>query len=58
MVKILKNEGTKAQTSAVLANAGLAIAVAKDIGLDEGIALAKESLESDAAYKSFLKLIE
>ena len=58
LLNILKNEGTKAQSSAVLANAGLAISIAKNIDLEEGIRLAKESLEQGESYKSFLRLIE
>lgn len=55
---ILEKKGTKAQNSAVIANAGLAISIAKEISFEEGIALAKESLGSGKALKSFKKLIE
>jgi anthranilate phosphoribosyltransferase len=55
---ILENKGTTSQTHAVLANAGLALATAKSISHLEGIDLAKESIESGSALKSFKKFIE
>ena len=55
---LLKGEGTTAQNSAVLANSGLALSVARNIGLKEGVVLAKESLESGKALTSFKKFIE
>ncbi len=54
---ILNNKGTQAQNHAVLANAGLAIATGKQIGIAEGVAQAKESLESGKALASFKKFI-
>ncbi|OHX67663.1 anthranilate phosphoribosyltransferase [Flammeovirga pacifica] len=54
---ILENKGTEPQQQAVLANAGVAIATGKGISLLEGVAQAKESLESGAAFNSFKKLI-
>lgn len=58
LINVLKNNGSSAQNSAVLANAGLAISLALGVSLEEGINNAKESLESGAAFKSLLKLIE
>ena len=58
LIRILRNEGTVAQTTAVLANAGLAIAVYKNIDLTEGLAQARESVESGRAYQSLKKLVE
>lgn len=58
MLDILQNKGTKAQTQAVLANAAVALSIGKGVNIDNGIALAKESLESGKAYSSFKKLVE
>ncbi|MFY0686899.1 MAG: anthranilate phosphoribosyltransferase [Cyclobacteriaceae bacterium] len=55
--KILNNEGTKAQNDAVIANAGLAIATGKSLSFDEGVAAARESLESGKAKSSFEKFL-
>lgn len=58
MYKILQKQGTEAQVNAVLANAGAALYVAgKSANLEEGILLAKESLESGRAFQSFKKFI-
>jgi anthranilate phosphoribosyltransferase len=58
MYKILQREGTEAQTNAVLANAGAALWVAgKADSLNNGILLAKESLESGRAFQAFKKFI-
>jgi anthranilate phosphoribosyltransferase len=58
LYKILQREGTPAQTQAVLANAGAGLFVAgKTETLVEGIALAKESLESGRAFQAFKKFI-
>jgi anthranilate phosphoribosyltransferase len=57
-IKILENKATKAQKDVVLANAAIAISVAKDIDILEAIDLARISLESGKALKSFHKLIE
>ncbi|MFC0606021.1 anthranilate phosphoribosyltransferase [Winogradskyella pulchriflava] len=55
---IIKGEGTNAQNNVVCANAGLAIATAKQISHKEGFELAKESLLSGKAKESLDKLIE
>ena len=58
-MKVLKGEGTKAQRDVVLANAGLALYIGKDLAsLEEGVVTAKDSIESGAAYKCFEKFIE
>ncbi len=54
--KVISNEGTKAQTSVVIANAALAIQCYKQISLDEAIAQAQESLESGKALQVFKQL--
>jgi anthranilate phosphoribosyltransferase len=55
---VLKGEATKAQTEVVLANAGLALQIGKELGsFEEGIAMAKESIDSGAAMKSFESFI-
>jgi anthranilate phosphoribosyltransferase len=56
--KIIDGEGTEAQNNVVCANAGLAIATAKQISHKEGFKLAKESLDSGKAKESLSKLIE
>lgn len=55
---VLEDKATEAQKSAVLANAGLAISVAKNISTSEGINRARESIESGKALQSFKKFIE
>lgn len=55
---VLNNRGTEAQKSAILANAGLAIAVGKEIDIASGIAEAKESLESGRAFQTFKKFLD
>ena len=55
-MRILDNNGTKAQNEVVLANAGTAIAVAKSCSLEDGINMARESLESGAALKALTTL--
>lgn len=58
MYKILQREGTKAQTQAVLANAGAALWVAeKAYSLEDCVLMAKESLESGKAFQAFKKFI-
>lgn len=58
MYKILQKQGTEAQVNAVLANAGAALMVAqKAPNLADGIAMAKESLESGRAFQAFKKFI-
>lgn len=55
---ILKGEGTEAQNSAVIANAGLAIYTGKQLqSIEEGVAMARESLESGKALETFKTLI-
>lgn len=58
-LNVLKGEATQAQTEVVLANAGLALTVGKQLtDIKEGVAMAKESIASGAAYncfKNFLK---
>jgi anthranilate phosphoribosyltransferase len=57
-LKVIKGEGTKAQTEAVLANAGLALYVGKQLGsVKEGVQMAKESLESGRAFQTFRNLV-
>ena len=58
LINVLKNEATEAQTNVVLANAGLALSIAKDISIEESIAQAKESLLSGKAYLCLKKLTE
>lgn len=58
MLDILQNKGTQAQTQAVLANAAVALSIGKSVNIENGIALAQESLESGKAYSSFKKLVE
>lgn len=55
---VLEDKATEAQKSAVLANAGLAISVAKKVSTEEGINQARESIESGKALQSFKKFIE
>ncbi len=57
-LKVIRGEGTKAQTEAVLANAGLALYVGKQLStIKEGVEMAKESLESGRAFQTFRKLV-
>ena len=53
LLDILNDQSTIAQKSAVLANAGLAIATGKNLTIEEGIAQAKASIESGKAFKAF-----
>ncbi|MCP9755638.1 anthranilate phosphoribosyltransferase [Lacihabitans sp. CCS-44] len=57
MTDILKNQGTKAQTDTVIINAAIALSVARDIKIEEGIAQAKESLESGNALRCLELLV-
>ncbi len=58
MYKILQREGTEAQTNVVLANAGTALWIAeKANSMEEGILMAKDSLESGKAFQVFKKFI-
>ncbi|EON78183.1 Anthranilate phosphoribosyltransferase [Lunatimonas lonarensis] len=57
-LEILKGNGTTAQESVVVANAGAALATADlNLGLEEGIAKARESLKSGRALSVFKALI-
>lgn len=58
LLNVLNNKATEAQTNVVLANAGFALSIAKDISIEEGIAQAKESLLSGKAYLCLKKLTE
>lgn len=58
LLNVLNNKATEAQTNVVLANAGFALSIAKDISIAEGIAQAKESLLSGKAYLCLKKLTE
>ncbi len=55
---ILADQGTPAQKNVVMANAGLAISVAKGINEAAGIEEARESMESGRAMSAFKKFIE
>ncbi|TNJ44534.1 anthranilate phosphoribosyltransferase [Tamlana fucoidanivorans] len=57
-VDIISAKGTEEQNNVVCANAGLAIATAKQISHQEGFELAKESLFSGRAKESLNTLIE
>jgi len=55
---VLKGEGTKAQTEAALANAGMAIYCGnKNLSLADSIAAARESLDSGKALETFRLLV-
>jgi anthranilate phosphoribosyltransferase len=56
-LKILKGEGSPAQEAAVLANAGMALQVGKGYSLLEGVAAARESLQSGKALQCFQTLL-
>ena len=58
LTDILKGNGTEAQNNVVCANAGMAIATARNLNPQDGFLTAKESLESGRALKSFKKLQE
>jgi anthranilate phosphoribosyltransferase len=57
-VNVINGKGTEAQNNVVYANAGLAIATAKQIPHQEGFELAKESLLSGKAKATLNKLVE
>ena len=58
-LNILKNNGTREQVDAVLANSGLAIYCAKKLhSIKEGIEIARESLDSGKAYNCLKLFIE
>ncbi|MDP5122168.1 MAG: anthranilate phosphoribosyltransferase, partial [Spirosomaceae bacterium] len=50
IINILSNRGTIAQTSAVVANAGVALSVARDISLEEAVSQAKEAIANGKAF--------
>lgn len=57
--RVLKNEGSPAQQEVVIANAGMAIRCARPgLSLEDALALARESLESGKALKSFRTFLE
>jgi anthranilate phosphoribosyltransferase len=57
-LKVIKGEGSRAQTEAVLANAGLALYVGKQLSsVKEAVQMAKESLDSGRAFQTFRKLV-
>ncbi|WP_179352754.1 anthranilate phosphoribosyltransferase [Winogradskyella vidalii] len=56
-VKIIEGQGSEAQNNVVCANAGLAIATAKQVSHKEGFELAKASLLSGKGKQSLDKLI-
>lgn len=58
LIKILEGKGTPAQENAVMANAGLAISISKNVSFTDGIEIARESLKSGNALKSLKKLVE
>jgi len=56
---VLRGKGTKAQENVVLANAGLALYMSQGLSsYEEGVAKAKESINSGAAYASLKKFLE
>ena len=57
-MQILEGKGTEAQNSVVCANAGLAIATARDLSLKEGYDKASQSLLNGDALNSLKKLQE
>jgi len=57
-MNILSGNGTQAQNNVVCANAGLAIATAKQMDHQHGFELAKESLLSGKAKTALMNLIE
>jgi anthranilate phosphoribosyltransferase len=56
--KIIEGQGSEAQNNVVCANAGLAIATAKQLTHIEGYEIAKEALYSGKANKCLTKLIK
>ncbi len=58
-VQVLEGKGTEAQNSVVCANAALGIQCARpELSLDEALAMAKESLHSGQALRSFKALLQ
>ena len=58
LLNVLNNKATEAQINVVLANAGFALSIAKNMSIAEGIDHAKESLLSGKAYLCLKKLTE
>jgi anthranilate phosphoribosyltransferase len=58
LIDILENKGSRAQTEAVIANAGVALSVAKNIPITEGIGIAWESLKSGKARLVLKELVK
>jgi len=57
-MNVLENTATKAQKQVVIANAGLAVALAKpEISLFDALATARESLESGKALESLKRVV-
>ena len=55
---ILKGEGTEAQSSVVIANAAMAIECGKGVSTHDALGMARESLESGKALRTFKKILE
>jgi anthranilate phosphoribosyltransferase len=58
LIDILENKGSIAQSEAVIANAGVALSVAKNIPITEGIGIAWESLKSGKARLVLKELVK
>jgi anthranilate phosphoribosyltransferase len=59
LISILENQGTKAQTEVVMANAAIALYCADDdLSISDAVLMAKESLISGKALNSFKKFVE
>lgn len=54
---ILSGDGTPAQNAVVSANAGIAISVATDVSVEEGISVASETLQSGRAKEAFKQFL-
>jgi len=58
-LNVLEKKATKAQTDVVLANAGLALFIGRQLAtIKEGIALARESINSGSAFNAFNQFIQ
>lgn len=55
---ILKGEGTKPQNEVVIANAAMAIQCGKGVSTNDALGMARESLESGKALKTFKRILE
>lgn len=56
-LSILNNKADSDKVNVTIANAALAISSFKNVSIEEGVVLAKESLESGSAMNSFKKLM-